>query len=793
MATARIRGDTTHFNRAVMRSSKQMQSMANQATRSFGKAGGAINALISPLGLLGGIAAGVGRSFNAFAEVDKSARQVAALIPNAGEAELERIREVAAQTASEFGIGNEAALRGLYEALSAGAPSMEAAAEIMRTAAKASVSAGVDMNEAAKFYTQQSGIWGKTAVEIADLTAATERAGSITTAQLVSDFGRISTQVKLAGVNIEEVMAQIATLTQAGVVPNEAITQLGRLYQEVVNPESKLFQAIIKATGKDFKTLVAEGKNVGEILQDVKADTGDLFVTMFGRETAARGAQVLIDKIDVLNEKTRDLNSAQGELANNFKRAEQSAAFSIAQMKQAWEDLKLALGEAVAPALTEMLKETAESFKELAKDPEFAKGLAELASSLSKHIPELVKLGPTLLQLSDTVAGLAVTMAKVARLIPPGATDDMITAFLLYKTLPKNAAGSVAVPGWISRRLPQAGATAAAGRNAATAAYMGGGGAVATSTAVKAAGTSAGVAAAKSIGKGLVKGASRWALPVFIGNELIRGITNVDVIGAITDTMIEGISKGLLDWSVQEDPTTTVTEDPEGNVTSVSTRTGAPRRDSVATLSNLNIRELMPNIDNFDIDSPLGRELNRRRSQRMFREFENATVGYVNELLEFYEIRRSEQARFIALALKAEREYWADRAKANEQSRITLGLGIRNFQQSYSGIEEFYTMKGQAHTSAYQSEKSSVATMAAQVEREGTIAQQAELDARLAEAISDGELTRAEIRSLGEWLQKILEVDEDSLDVLDQMNQADTNRATYYAPVTVGDPAYGLN
>lgn len=793
--TARFKGDTRHLDAAVRRSGRGMNNMAKQSIKQFNVMGTSIGAIVHPLGLATIAASGLGNALNMFSEVDKRARQVAALIPNAGETELNKISETAAKVASEFNIGQQAALNALYEALSAGAPTFEAAAEVMTTAAKAQVSAGVDINEAAKFYQQQSGVWGLTAEHIADVTAATERLGSITTAQLVQDFGKVATAASLTGITLEETMAAIATLTQSGVVPAESVTQLNRLFSEATNANGKLYKAIKATTGKTFKELIADGKNLVQILGDLKDATGEQFLTSFGRETGARAAQVLLQQTERFGEKLVGINQATGELETNMTRAMDSTAFKIADVKQGFEDLKYSIGETIAPILAPALTELAATLTELSKTPEFQSSMAQLAQAMTDATPALLQLVDPMIKFATATSSLAYALLETGgEILDTGATAIDST---IGKIPPQVL--EAALYAWIGNKIlgPEGRYRLATAAGAARTKYIG---APASVTAGRAAGAATKTASktathtlTKQTTKGILKTGLRSTLAAYLGYEALAAATGFDPIDQLATDIsnpkefgkkVKDDAKGI--WKFMKRAGEVIGD--------IAHEAG----DLASNLSDYNsgVTNELSDIWTGDHKPPTERErakiaeaINEMIGRQMIaavRAYEGSLRQQNDRAAREWQIQYAYTPKFNPdEARRIERAYFMGEA-AHQQRYGTPELWAK-IETDYARVQRRTDLTDDI-TAALESRRNraygDVIDLAAELRHSGTATQNAELDERLATLDRTEPPSEKVLRAIADWLEQILATTDSAADSLDYLAN-EQKAAHYYAPITI--------
>lgn len=129
---------------------------------------------------------------------------------------------------AEFGLAKEELTKGLYDALSKGVP-QENVFDFMATASKTAIAGATTTAEAVDFLTSAMNAFQIPASEadkVADTLFQTVKLGGTTVTELASSFGKVGSLAAASGVELEQVMSALATLTKTGNGTAESTTMI---------------------------------------------------------------------------------------------------------------------------------------------------------------------------------------------------------------------------------------------------------------------------------------------------------------------------------------------------------------------------------------------------------------------------------------------------------------------------------------------------------------------------------------------------------------------------------------
>lgn len=143
--------------------------------------------------------------------------------------------------------------------------------------------------------------------------------GRLTATDLANTFGRVGPKAAEVGISLDQVLAALATITQAGVRPSEAITQLQGVIQAFLKP-SKAMQQALHDLGFESAQQVFQSHNLSEAISLLQKSTGgsqEAFNKLFPNIRGVNGALLIGGRsAQIFAGALRDISSAGAELNN---------------------------------------------------------------------------------------------------------------------------------------------------------------------------------------------------------------------------------------------------------------------------------------------------------------------------------------------------------------------------------------------------------------------------------------------------------------------------------------------
>lgn len=316
-----------------------------------------------------------------------------------------------------------------YQAISASVAT-ESAVDFVGIANKLAVGGFSDTTTAVDILTTAINAYGMSAddaAKISDVLITTQNLGKTSVAQLGASMGMVIPLAAAYNMDLEDLSASYALLTANGTQTAQATTYVKAALNELGSTSSVVGSTLKKKTGKTFAELMAEGNSLGDVLQ-VLADSVDGDTTAFNNMWSSSEAGV--GMLSILNSGTSKYNSlvqamegSTGAATTAFEKMSETGEFAQQRFQNAIENLKIAIGDELAPVLMELQQSGADAM--------------EWATEFVKEHPEVVAAVTAL------AAALAVLAAALVGLL---VVQQVTTAFTKFSAaLLANPVGAVAV------------------------------------------------------------------------------------------------------------------------------------------------------------------------------------------------------------------------------------------------------------------------------------------------------------------------------------------------------------
>ena len=268
--------------RKMQRMQKTTRTTGQRMKDFFGKLGRARGNLIGLAFAIPGLMLGLRQLGRAFREIsdevtnfDTMMGQVHTLVPitsqatRALEKDIIRLSRRIAKPPADIA-------KGLYFVISAGVRDTAEAMEVLEAATEVGAAGLADTQTTVDALTTIINAYGMEASEadrITDLFFRTVEQGKLTFSELAAGIGVVASSASVARVDIEELLAMVASITAAGFDVAETTISLDRLITSIVSatPEAKAFA---NALGIDLSQAALDAKGIMGVLNEVLAQTG---------------------------------------------------------------------------------------------------------------------------------------------------------------------------------------------------------------------------------------------------------------------------------------------------------------------------------------------------------------------------------------------------------------------------------------------------------------------------------------------------------------------------------------
>lgn len=291
-----------------------------------------------------------------FLEMEKKAREVFTLIPEAGNKMRDQLVAGATDISNAYGKDVTEVLDGMYSALSAGIPK-ENVVDFLRVAADAARGGVANLADAVGAITTVLNSYqmeASKAVDVSDTLFVTVKKGETNFTALGANIGKVTPLASALGISFQETASMFAALTVSlgrGKTA-EAGTQIKSMLAELGKEGAKASDAFKELTGVSFKNFIARGGDVQgalRLMSEGAEANGQSITDMFGSIEAGMGALSLAtDGAKVLTETMEEMEDRMGSTKEAAEEVGQSGMEKLAEGFQQVKNAGIAFGEKLA-------------------------------------------------------------------------------------------------------------------------------------------------------------------------------------------------------------------------------------------------------------------------------------------------------------------------------------------------------------------------------------------------------------------------------------------------------------
>lgn len=319
-------------------------------------------------------------------------------IAQVSESDLRGMSEGIRQVGQEMGYGANEIAEATYQAISASVDASEAVG-FVEDATKLARAGFTESATAVDVLTTAINAYGKeanTSKHIADNLITTQNLGKTTVAELAQSMGTVIPTASALGVSLDQLSSMYVLMTKQGINTANATTYIRAMMNELSDSGSDLSETLGNLTGHTFGELMSMGYTVGDVMQilgDSVDGNSEAFKNLFSNVRAGLGGLSLFNQgADAFNDAMVAMQSNTGATDKAFQTMADTAEMTNQRLTVSVENFKIAVGEALSPALDE--------FKE------GGIGILETITNIAKENPTLVSA------LAGAAAGIA-TLATV--------------------------------------------------------------------------------------------------------------------------------------------------------------------------------------------------------------------------------------------------------------------------------------------------------------------------------------------------------------------------------------------
>lgn len=319
---------------------------------------GSLAAAMLPVLSVAAVIAFTKKSLDAFSKFEEGMNSIFTLMPTMSKEAEEAMGVKVQGIMKKFGTTAEDTTNAVYNALSAGVPE-ENVFKFIDDSAKAAIAGKASLDDAASTINTIMNNYRASNLDsanVSDLLFATIKKGVTSFPELASSIGQILPTMSSANVSFEQTAATMATLTAT--MGKGSTAQAGTSFRAMINEldnsatkTSKIFKQL---AGKDFKTFMAEGGNISQVLGKMKehADkTGVSVADLFSSVESKKAVNILNDNKAVFEENLEEFKNVSGMTDEAFNKMNRGFGMTMNRLKANAEIAMIKFGDAIAPVV----------------------------------------------------------------------------------------------------------------------------------------------------------------------------------------------------------------------------------------------------------------------------------------------------------------------------------------------------------------------------------------------------------------------------------------------------------
>lgn len=313
-----------------------------------------------------GIAATLNEIKNGFFDCSEAAAQfetstaMVATIADTSQKSLSSISKEVRTYSNETGEAASGMAEATYQAISASVNTADAAA-FAGTATKLAVGGFTSATTAVDVLTTAINAYGlaaSDATQLSDYLITTQNLGKTSVDQLAQSVGKVIPLASAYNVQMDNLSSAYAVLTANGIATAESGTYLKSMLNELGDTGSGVSEVLLNSTGKTFAQLMEQGYSLGDVMAMLgNAVDGDstAFNALWNSTEAGIGALSLFNAgADKYNSVLESMRTSAGATEKAYSTMADTTDKSKQRMENAFNNLKISVGDVLNPALTQV-------------------------------------------------------------------------------------------------------------------------------------------------------------------------------------------------------------------------------------------------------------------------------------------------------------------------------------------------------------------------------------------------------------------------------------------------------
>lgn len=321
-----------------------------------------------------GIAATLNEIKNGFFDCSEAAAQfetstaMVATIADTSQKSLSNISKEVRSYSNETGEAASDMAEATYQAISASVNTADAAA-FAGTATKLAVGGFTSATTAVDVLTtaiNSYGLAASDATQLSDYLITTQNLGKTSVDQLAQSVGKVIPLASAYNVQMDNLSSAYAVLTANGIATAESGTYLKSMLSELGDTGSDVSEVLLNSTGKTFAQLMEQGYSLGDVMSmlgDAVDGDSTAFNALWSSTEAGIGALSLFNAgADKYNSVLDSMRTSAGATEKAYSTMADTTDKSKQRMENAFNNLKISVGDVLNPALTQVYEGFANVF-----------------------------------------------------------------------------------------------------------------------------------------------------------------------------------------------------------------------------------------------------------------------------------------------------------------------------------------------------------------------------------------------------------------------------------------------
>lgn len=313
-----------------------------------------------------GIAATLNEIKNGFFDCSEAAAQfetstaMVATIADTSQKSLINISKEVRSYSNETGEAASDMAEATYQAISASVNTADAAA-FAGTATKLAVGGFTSATTAVDVLTtaiNSYGLAASDATQLSDYLITTQNLGKTSVDQLAQSVGKVIPLASAYNVQMDNLSSAYAVLTANGIATAESGTYLNSMLSELGDTGSDVSEVLLNSTGKTFAQLMEQGYSLGDVMSmlgDAVDGDSTAFNALWSSTEAGIGALSLFNAgADKYNSVLDSMRTSAGATEKAYSTMADTTDKSKQRMENAFNNLKISVGDVLNPALTQV-------------------------------------------------------------------------------------------------------------------------------------------------------------------------------------------------------------------------------------------------------------------------------------------------------------------------------------------------------------------------------------------------------------------------------------------------------